>query len=907
MTSKIAKPRKPDNCPKRNLDFVLDDIKDQWEEDSLAIILDKYLILFFSGILLLWLQFNYGILKSSLEFIQKYFMSFIPDDTSVSVIVIFVALITTLLYWYRIFNLEYKPNLNYSFFVYFLVILYFSERWSGNWIFYYLWKSRIALVDISLLFLFGELLSWIFFLTRCSEAKVVSNKIFKLDDFSDNNDEYQRNGFANEIAEYISNSFGKRSLAVGISGSWGTGKTYLINQIFRSLKGKKDKQTLFIHFNPWRSATSDQIIEDFLKLLKHKLRKYDRSLDNKFQNYLKVLIDNSETNWLKNLSNFFSTHDKPTDQIYDEINGSLKLINKKLVVFIDDLDRLHNNEILEVFRLIRNTADFCNTCFVVAYDREYIQSTFSTGSGQLNNYLDKIFQTEFFLPSINQITIRAELINELRKRFDDEKVKTDISNAFVQFKSLIILPEIIQQKRDIVRFSNNFCFDFKTIQDDVELSDFILVGLLKYRFPGVYKIIFQQSNRNVLLDAIEEKGRRKLIIRKSGFDELKNINQHVFGVYNNLETKLIENLIKLIFRKERGYKVNSICYPENYYKYFTLLISTDDIKISEFWAVIESPYIEAKKTINEWATQKVNERFNLMFSNCLIGDFKNKAQIQNYIYGIKKASWGTVEGSTVRFHIALNEGGFFNEGFKNIFGNKSIEELDKLIVELLFPEGVMDVYNWEIIKKLYLDGVDGNNLYSKEKSKELVITRFNKEIESKNYNILFDTWKTIVSGSDYNRWDKEILALTTSFADLIISNEDIFIPIIVARARIKSNVPPLVQENDLHSYSSNEYQDIVLEVIEILTARGIDIAGEVGMPTLNERLAFFRNLIKDNDLSIREMRYFVEEIIPVKNMETFVDYEPRIMKSYPVAKEKFESFDIDLFKQLKEKFESIRG
>lgn len=907
-------PNKSDKSSKINWDLILDDIIKQWKEDFLPILLNKYIIFFVSGILILWWQFKFGVLNESLEFVQKNIITHIPQDDSTSIIVVIVAVIATLYYNNRIFKLDFRPNLNFTSLVFFIGVLYFAERWSGNWVFYYLWKIPIALADVYLFFLFGEVLSWINFLTRSSNDKVRSNKFFKLDDFCDNNDEFQRNGFATEIVEYISNSFGNKSLAVGISGSWGTGKSYLLHQIFKSFEEKNDNSILLVSFNPWRSATSNQIIEDFLKVLKLKLNKYDRSLDNKFQKYLKVLIDNSESDWVKKISDSFPfTQNKPTDQIYNDINDSLRMINKRIVIFIDDLDRLHNDEILEVFRLIRNTADFSNTCFIVAYDREYIQNTFPSINGQLNNYLEKIFQTEFLLPAIDQITIRAELINEIQRRFDDDKIPIAFKNAIIQSKSLYLFPEIIQHKRDIIRFANNFCFDLNTIQDDIELVDFFLVGLLKYRFSGVYKIIFQRSNRDVLLNTFQRKDKRILIIKKSGFEELKKINQHVFTGYNSWEIKLIENLLELIFKKDKSLKINSISYPENFYKYFTLSISPDDIKISEFWDVLQSTYAEAKKTIDEWATQKSNGKFSLMFNNYLIGDFKHKDQIQNYIYGIKKASWNGIIGETiVRFHVALNEGGFFYDGFKEYFKNENHEELENLIVSLIFPEGVSDGFNWPVIEQLYIEGTEGNNLYSKWKSMELVFAKFEQIKKENNYNLLIDIWRTILSSKDFDRWNDRIFELTNGFAELILKNREKFKIIFGSRfisekTQDESGENKTELVNNLYRKKYNILYDVEdILVIKFLHNPNLDIANLLSEKKL--RISFYRELIIDYKSPYHRMASFLESIGPdMKSYTEYNDYESVLIDIYPVKKEEFEQFDIGLFSYLSDKFESGRN
>ncbi|WP_422653172.1 hypothetical protein IZU89_15130 [Cellulophaga lytica] len=58
--------------------------------------------------------------------------------------------------------------------------------------------------------------------------------------------------------------------------------------------------------------------------------------------------------------------------IYNRINLTLKDLNKRFVVFVDDLDRLSNKEVLQVLKLVRNTANFKNFIFIVALDKDYI-------------------------------------------------------------------------------------------------------------------------------------------------------------------------------------------------------------------------------------------------------------------------------------------------------------------------------------------------------------------------------------------------------------------------------------------------------------------------------------------------------------------------------------------------------
>ncbi|MBK8819062.1 MAG: hypothetical protein IPN49_08205 [Saprospiraceae bacterium] len=87
------------------------------------------------------------------------------------------------------------------------------------------------------------------------------------------------------------------------------------------------------------------------------------------------------------------------------IGASLRKQNKKLVIFLDDLDRLDGDEILEVFKIIRNSFDIANTFFIIGFDLDYvisqIKEKINSDLEKSITYLDKIFQLKINLPSIS--------------------------------------------------------------------------------------------------------------------------------------------------------------------------------------------------------------------------------------------------------------------------------------------------------------------------------------------------------------------------------------------------------------------------------------------------------------------------------------------------------------------------
>ena len=58
----------------------------------------------------------------------------------------------------------------------------------------------------------------------------------------------------------------------------------------------------------------------------------------------------------------------------EKLQEGISAIGKKIVVLIDDLDRLTVDEIMEVLKLITKNAAFKDTVFITTYDKKYINA-----------------------------------------------------------------------------------------------------------------------------------------------------------------------------------------------------------------------------------------------------------------------------------------------------------------------------------------------------------------------------------------------------------------------------------------------------------------------------------------------------------------------------------------------------
>ena len=195
------------------------------------------------------------------------------------------------------------------------------------------------------------------------------NPISKLKD--DENGLHRAN-FSNNLVLNIKNYFNMHStndcLTIGLMGEWGSGKTSILNLTENELKNTDIK---IIKFNPWIYSSYNQLIELFFDELIYSFYKKDENtLKNYFRQYKLKL---NELSFFKNLTitgaSFINpkigdltekilktkSEEKSLEYIKNKINHEIK--NHKILCIIDDVDRLSNNEIAEIFKLVKVMAN----------------------------------------------------------------------------------------------------------------------------------------------------------------------------------------------------------------------------------------------------------------------------------------------------------------------------------------------------------------------------------------------------------------------------------------------------------------------------------------------------------------------------------------------------------------------
>ena len=235
-----------------------------------------------------------------------------------------------------------------------------------------------------------------------------------------------RQNFSNALATAICSYREKNSIVVGLYGTWGSGKTSIINMALEHValltKDKaKIERPVIIKFNPWNYSDQNQLISQFFKQLSVGLKKSDyaddaKSVGEQLEAYASffeplalislpgvgipaVILSKVFQLVGKASKGWGAIKSRDLSKIKSDLNRLLEKVSTKIIIVIDDIDRLNNVEIRQIFQLIKSLGDFPNTIYLLAFDKNVVINALGKvqeGSGR--EYLEKIIQIPFEVP-----------------------------------------------------------------------------------------------------------------------------------------------------------------------------------------------------------------------------------------------------------------------------------------------------------------------------------------------------------------------------------------------------------------------------------------------------------------------------------------------------------------------------
>ena len=399
------------------------------------------------------------------------------------------------------------------------------------------------------------------------------------------------------------------SFTISIEGKWGSGKTSLVNLIKKDIKEKekeKEKEKVIImEFNPWIVNDFEQLIKYFFSELTKELvyqstwtegaKKDDIIKD--FKKLARIILPDNVRIGTKALSATYNKQKEKEETVLElksKINDYLKYLKKKIVIIVDDIDRLTDKETETFFRLIKGIADFNNIIYILLYDKAIVAKSlekFKQENGE--RYLDKIVQYSLSIPKVYS----SKLNSMLRKKID-KILEENPKHYFNEDKWDRLLPSLdkyITNIRDINKVMNVISFEYPQIAEDVNFFDFFILSLIKVQNYELYEELkynkhqFHREKFDRWSDDYEKEKEKLIVYLK---DELTN-----FKKYQPLLEFLIPNLDPYrSFYTHKEHEDKSAVYEEYFDNYFTFSVAKKKISQQEYYEIIEK--LSIKESFN---------------------------------------------------------------------------------------------------------------------------------------------------------------------------------------------------------------------------------------------------------------------------------------------------------------------
>ena len=307
-------------------------------------------------------------------------------------------------------------------------------------------------------------------------------------------DRLGRRSFAEAVARQVHDVPAERGFTIAVVGEWGSGKTSVLNMVAETLEADGDA-TAVLRFNPWLFGSATDLVTRFFHELSaqlghgrfERLKKVAKELAELGQS-LSTLSPVPGTSWaaeqIAKLTGRWaeqpSLHDKR-----ENLGEALSASDSRVVVLIDDIDRLEASETRELMRLVRLTSDLPNVVFLLAFDSRHVARSLGESEIEGQQYLDKIVQVSYDLPKVREAILPGVLLpwlDELIRGHDLAQFDREVWGRVLYD----VINPLLENLRDVKRYLYSIPVTLDTIGQEVALADLLGLEAVRILRPSMF-------------------------------------------------------------------------------------------------------------------------------------------------------------------------------------------------------------------------------------------------------------------------------------------------------------------------------------------------------------------------------------------------------------------------------------
>lgn len=233
--------------------------------------------------------------------------------------------------------------------------------------------------------------------------------------------------FAKQLSNVVTDPKTPTPFVIGLHGEWGSGKTSLIGQVFLNVQEKfyKSEDKRLIWFDAWEYERIDPVAALFQKISIQfdKNTNFKRAVKGLVYTFSDVALRAKTGLSLEQVKKNFDASVKEIPTITEQLEKMLE--KRRLVVFVDDLDRCLIENSLRILESIKLFLNARGIIFVIAADMEKLERAWSLRYNQTEeaiqegkDHVEKIFQLRLTLPPKDLRHLNS-YVNELASSLPD--------------------------------------------------------------------------------------------------------------------------------------------------------------------------------------------------------------------------------------------------------------------------------------------------------------------------------------------------------------------------------------------------------------------------------------------------------------------------------------------------------
>lgn len=359
---------------------------------------------------------------------------------------------------------------------------------------------------------------------------------------------------------------------------------------------KSHSDVLTMDYNPWfYGDRTEAITRSFFHSIKSKIEKSGwfskENIGDLMATYGKAIPQLGEA--MQSVGEAITT--EALVETRDKVGNILRKHGKKIVIFIDDIDRLDRRDIQTLFKLVRLSGDFDHTTYVLAFDdaivSEALGEAYGTGDPLAGRrFLEKIVQVPLHLPPARPDKLRDLMFAACDRVIAENDIELNEADGLELGHALMeAFGAALRTPRRVKLFDNAISFAIPILKGEVRVVDQIQIEALRVFYPSIYDAV--RSNPDHVLKARDRH-------QREGQPPLSAIDRAIAQLETDEgEKEAVKELLHGLFPRlgQMGYgddwdstwaTEKRICSRDYFRRYFTYGVPTGDMPDREIDALL---------------------------------------------------------------------------------------------------------------------------------------------------------------------------------------------------------------------------------------------------------------------------------------------------------------------------------